>query len=135
MTCVIPALVAHYADVADEMKAFSGDRHNDLTSPPVTVRGFRICYCHYDREACPISRRREPFMTVDDVIVSVLYSRCAHPTRIGARMFGFRHRKTTAHVAANQRLQILLALHVGSVRNQYLHIADVGRLTVKEIVT
>ena len=61
-------------------------------------------------------------------------SRRAHPQRIRAGVLRFGHRETTAHTAANEGRQEALLLGGRAVQVQDLHVADVGRLAIEEIV-
>ena len=135
MTGVIAALVAHHVDVSHELKSRRRYRNDDLARAFVSIRRIRIRYRHHDREARAFGRRREPLVTVDDVIVAVLHGRRAHPRRVRSRMLGFGHRKTTAHVAARERREVFLFLLGRAMVQQDFHVADVGRLAVEQVVS
>src|ERR1041384_6769606 len=86
VTGVITAFVAHHADVSHELKSGRRYRHDDLARAFIRILTFRIRYRHHDRKARAFSGRSEPLVAIDDVVVTILHGRRAHPRRIRSRM-------------------------------------------------
>ncbi len=125
--------VTHHPDVAHERVARRVRRDDDLAGAPVG-RGRRVGDGHDDGERRPVSCRREPLVPGDDVVVAIALGACLEPGRVGAGALRFGHGKARADLASRQRGQPARLLAGSPVREQELHVTDVGRLAVEREV-
>ena len=91
-----------------------------------------VAQAHEDRDPAvgvPDSGR-PPLAAVDDHLVAVDHGGRLHVGGVGGRDVGLGHRERRADLAGQQRLQPLRPLLVGSVAQQHLHVAGVGRVAV-----
>ena len=108
-------------------------RHEDLRSARVRRR-IGIGHRHHDADLRAVRAGGEPLATVDDVVVSFCARARAEPDRIRSRVLGLRHAEAAAHLAARERPEPVALLLVGPEVMQELHVPDVGRLAVHDVV-
>src|SRR6185437_13691809 len=99
--------VPHHAEIFDNPEARRVDGNQNLAGALVGWR-IRICHSHQHREGGAVSGRGEPFVAVDDVIISVFHRGRAHPGGIGTGMLRLGHGKTTADFAPKQWFEIII---------------------------
>jgi len=73
-------------------------------------------------------------MAVDDVMISVLFGRGAHPQRVGSGVFGLGHGEAATDLATDQGKEKLLVLFRCAVQVEEFHVADIRRMAVEQVM-
>ena len=102
---VVPfTCLTHDRDIPYQIETRCICWYNDQTGT-VVRRCFRVGDGHDDRKASAISRRREPFMTIDDPFISIFHGGGVHEQWVGSSPTGFRHGKAASDLSVDQRFQ------------------------------
>ena len=128
------ATLAHNGDVAHQGVSRRGQWHQNLTGTDVRARFIRIGHRHHHGERCPIGTAREPLVSGDHELVALAFGPRGHHHRIRPGVLRLRHREAAADFAARQWLKKLRFLFVRPELQQQLHVADVRRLTITDVV-
>ena len=123
------AVHCHGLDIADDLIAGVG-QFDDEGRIALMARRVGIGHRHDERDVGDAGGGGEPLLAVQHVIlVAVLHRAGLHAGGVGARRF-LGHRIADALLAVEQRLEILLLLMLGAVRQQRHHRRVIGALRV-----
>ena len=108
------------------------ERNEDHRLAPILI-GIGVGHAHYDRDLATRIRGAggPPLARVDHVVIAFAHDPSLDVARVGRRDFGFGHREARADLAFQERLQPRVALLVGSVLGEDLHVPRVGCGTVQ----
>ena len=96
---------------------------------------FRIGDGHDNGKICPVRCRGIPFVTIDDIIIPVLYCCGFQHDRIGTWHIHLSHGKTGSDISSHQGIKITLFLFLGSMEVKDFNIACIRGLAPEDIMT
>ena len=124
--------MVHVVNVAGDVQArrpFGNDDHRRR----LVGRVVRVGHDHHQDEVGDGRVRREPFVPVDHVLVTVAYGDGLDHRRVTARVVRLGHREARRDLTAQQWFEPLLALCRSGADGDQFAVARIGRLIAKDV--